>query len=153
MSDEQWVASYELWDLTEEHKRHILSSERWGMGRDVACSVRREDKSYNPTNLTKYCSKPLAWLAWVKTPDAARRRPYIFFCRKMNPRPIPHICQKTRKSDFSGCLHTQNLPFLLKKAPKQGKKSAQLEKIIIQLGNNFFLTREKNFANWAFSGR
>ncbi|MBR5608050.1 MAG: hypothetical protein IKW44_06630, partial [Bacteroidaceae bacterium] len=24
----------------------------------------------------------------------------MFFCRKMNPRPIPHICQKTRKGDF-----------------------------------------------------
>ena len=24
----------------------------------------------------------------------------MFFCRKMNLRPIPHICQKTRKGDF-----------------------------------------------------
>ena len=107
MSSEWWVVS-------------DGGSERWGVGRDVACSVRREHKSYNLTHLAKFYSKPLAglaWFAWVKTSDAARRRPYIlathyslliahysllkmFFCRKMNLRLIPHICQKTRKGNF-----------------------------------------------------
>ena len=64
MSDEQWAMSSERWVVSDG-------------GRDVACSVRREYKSYNPTNLTKYCLKPLAGLAWVKTSDIARRRLYI----------------------------------------------------------------------------
>ena len=57
-----------------------MSSERWGVGRDVACSVRREDKSYNPTNLAKFYSKPLAGLAgfaWVKNFGRCTQRPYF----------------------------------------------------------------------------
>ena len=54
-----------------------MSSERWGVGRDVACSVRREHKSYNLTNITKLCSKPLAWLAWVKNFGRCTQRPYF----------------------------------------------------------------------------
>ena len=57
-----------------------MSSERWGVGRDVACSVRREHKSYNLTNLAKFYSKPLAGLAgfaWVKNFGRCTQRPYF----------------------------------------------------------------------------
>ena len=54
--------------------------------------------------------------------------------------PQPHFV-KIYKKRFSGCLRTQNLPFLSKNAPKQGKKSAQLEK------NNYPVGKIK-FPSW-----
>lgn len=59
----------------------------------------------------------------------------------MRFRVLPDSNIKIYKKLFSDCLHTQNLLFLLKKAPKQGKKSAQLEK------NNYPVGKIK-FPSW-----
>ena len=99
LSDEQWVASCEIFRQKNRRTCFLLSghrplysktannifavTEEWG-SREVACSARRERESYNLTLsriLRNNCSKPLAglaWFAWVKTSDAARRRPYLF---------------------------------------------------------------------------
>ena len=54
-----------------------MNSERVGT---LRAASEENTLGYNPTNLTKYCSKPLVGLARfarVKTSDAARRRPYV----------------------------------------------------------------------------
>ena len=54
--------------------------------------------------------------------------------------PQPHFV-KIYKKRFSGCLRTQNLPFLSKNTPKQGKKSEKKKK------NNYPVGKIK-FPSW-----
>ena len=120
MSDEQWVASYELWDLTEGNKRHILSSERWGeVGTLRAASEEntrviisrisqnftrslwrdcRDLREWKPRTL--HADVPTLFATHYSLLTAHYSLLIMFFCRKMNLRLIPHICQKTRKGDF-----------------------------------------------------
>ena len=58
--------------------------------------------------------------------------------------PQPHFVNIYKKR-FSGCLHTQKPLFLLKNAPKQGKKSAQLEKNNYPVGKIKFPSWKINF--------